>query len=1693
MVSMKHFRLLAMATLAALAVTLAAALPGVSAEGGGDKNMEAAQGQEQAVSIPEKAELNYPNLGSRLDGLVASVEAGQAAAQDAASNSPVHSGGSVAVTIYLSGNVDEVVSFLEDNGGDPRNVGEDYIEAYVPVTLLGQLSQQPGVARVREVVAPQPAQTIQSIIGHGPAVHGSQAWNLAGYSGQGVKVGVIDTGFTGFSSLMGTELPNRVVARCFTDIGLFTQDLADCEAAPDVTDVRPPQCLDYVRRRAESGDSHGTIVAESLIDIAPGVELYIANPQSPGDLQATAAWMASQGVSVINHSVSWILDGPGDGTSPISSSPLNTVDLAVASDVTWVNAAGNGADDTWFGGYSDPDGDSALGFGDQNDEVIDIHVRECQSYTVQLRWEDTWEGASTDLDLYLYNRDTDEFVLYSVSEQSGGIGHVPFEGIQFRSSIETRDLGIAVIHHSGEAPDWVQITVWGPGDIQHYTKNGSIVNPAESANLGMLTVGAAHWNDVHAIEPYSSRGPTPDGRFKPDIVGADCGATALTPLDEYNEGFCGTSQASPHVAGMAALVRQRFSSYTPAQVASYLKDNAEQRQSPDPNYTWGYGFAQLPPPDGTAPPVPAPSNVFTRDLAADFNTLADASNLAPQGIWSDGETMWVADFLDEKIYAYEMATKARVTGKDFDTLAAENTWPVGIWSDGETLWVADFLDGKIYAYEMATKARVSDKDFDTLEAADNTSLGGITGIWSDGTTMWVADWLDQKIYAHDMATKARVSGKDFDTLKASGNGSPQGIWSDGMTMWVADSIKDKVYAYDMATGARVPGREFNTLDAAGNWTPRGIWSDGTTMWVSDWEDAKIYAYRMRKAVVFGNPNWISGQLQTEIARHMVEHGYGYATEKVPSASLPLFQGLRDGDIHLLMEVWLPYQIEYWEAALSAGDILDLGTSLGNDWQSAFVIPAYLQEQYPGLDHVEDLKQQRYRSLFSTAETGGKARLVSCPVGWSCELVNDAQIEGYGLTDYLHVIKPGDQDAMFSEIYGAYERGEPWLGYMWGTGAPALLLDLVRLEEPAYSDECWSTDRACAYEDATILIGAHSSLPALAPDVVDFLEQWDFGVDVHLRYATRWMDDNPEASIEDAALNWLTNNVDTWNAWVTKDAAAGILATLPEIPIDRAALVALYNATGGPNWTNNTNWLTNAPMAQWHGVTIDANGLVSGLDLQNNALSGEIPAELGSLTNLEQLQLDGNQLTGTIPSELARLTSLEILALGGNELTGTIPTWLGSLTKLEVLYLRGNELTGTIPSELARLTSLEILELGSNKLTGTIPSELARLTSLEILALGGNELTGTIPTWLGSLTKLVGLYLWGNELTGTIPSELARLTSLKILELGSNKLTGTIPSELARLTSLEILALGRNELTGTIPSELARLTSLKLLALGGNELTGTIPTWLGSLTKLENLYLWGNGSTGEIPSELASLTDLQRLDLSDNQLTGTIPTWLGSLTKLTELSLWGNGLSGEIPSELAGLTELQRLSLSDNQLTGTIPTWLGSLTKLTELSLWGNGLTGEIPSELASLTELQRLSLSDNQLTGTIPEWLGSLTRLTELSLWGNELTGEIPASLGLLENLTLLYLAGNQLTGCVPDGLRDVADNDFAELGLAFCPPGDPLVATYDTNLDGTIEIGELFSAIDDYFAGLIDISQLFTLIDLYFSGPPSTATAQPA
>ena len=300
----------------------------------------------------------------------------------------------------------------------------------------------------------------------------------------------------------------------------------------------------------------------------------------------------------------------------------------------------------------------------------------------------------------------------------------------------------------------------------------------------------------------------------------------------------------------------------------------------------------------------------------------------------------------------------------------------------------------------------------------------------------------------------------------------------------------------------------------------------------------------KEAIIFGDLNWSSALLQNRIAQYIVEKGYGYPTEVKFGATLPLFQGLQNGDTHVTMEIWLPNQDEAWNAAREEGAVLSVGQSLGKDWQSAFVIPAYLQEQYPDLDSVEDLKDQQYKDLFKTAESGDKARLVSCIIGWACETVNAAQIKGYGLEDHVHVINPGDGAALNADLYGAYERQEPWLGYQWGTNDPALILDLVRLEEPPFSAACWANEDAkpCGYQDATILIAVNPDLPGRAPDVVAMLRKWDFNIEIYKSVA-RWQGENPDADVKATALWWLNNNADIWGGWVTDEAAEGIQAAL----------------------------------------------------------------------------------------------------------------------------------------------------------------------------------------------------------------------------------------------------------------------------------------------------------------------------------------------------------------------------------------------------------------------------------------------------------------------------------------------------------------------------------------------------------------------
>lgn len=363
-------------------------------------------------------------------------------------------------------------------------------------------------------------------------------------------------------------------------------------------------------------------------------------------------------------------------------------------------------------------------------------------------------------------------------------------------------------------------------------------------------------------------------------------------------------------------------------------------------------------------------------------------------------------------------------------------------------------------------------------------------------------------------------------------------------------------------------------------------------------------------------------------------------------------------------------------------------------------------------------------------------------------------------------------------------------------------------------------------------------------------------------------------VADAAFSWISNDmtvalVDTsglvrgvGEGGATITATSGRSQGSSEITVEnpeRAVLTALYEATGGPDWLDGENWLTDAPPRDWYGVRADDLGRVTFLTLSENRLRGPIPPDLGSLPHLTSLDLWGNGLTGPIPSELGNLSRLTWLDLDDNSLTGPIPPELGSLTGLTWLSLESNGLTGPIPPELLDLSDLRRLGLGHNNLTGPVSPDLGDLSDLTWLALGDNNLTGAIPDELGDLSGLTWLDLGNNSLTGPIPDDLGNLAGLTWLDLGDNGLTGAIPAELGDLADLVRLDLGPNDLTGAIPPELGDLSEVTTLDVVNNDLTGRIPAELGGMTSLAHMTLSGNPRlSGPLPSGFTSLTRLETL-------------------------------------------------------------------------------------------------------------------------------------------------------------------------------------------------------------------------------------------
>ncbi len=508
--------------------------------------------------------------------------------------------------------------------------------------------------------------------------------------------------------------------------------------------------------------------------------------------------------------------------------------------------------------------------------------------------------------------------------------------------------------------------------------------------------------------------------------------------------------------------------------------------------------------------------------------------------------------------------------------------------------------------------------------------------------------------------------------------------------------------------------------------------------------------------------------------------------------------------------------------------------------------------------------------------------------------------------------------------------------------------------------------------------------------------------------------------------------------------------------DRAALEALYNATEGGEWARQDNWLTDAPLGEWHGVVTDTTGQVT------------------------WLTLPGNGLEGTLPSELGDLRELQYLGLADNELKGPVPPLLGDLPQLAGLFLANNRLTGIIPGSFLQLEQLSVLDFGGNRglcvpettefaewsggiaqLIGPRCAEADRRALGDLYRQTGGSGWVDSSGWLGdtvleewfgvqvdSIGRVFALSLIENGLSGRLPEVVGELSTLRRLDVGGNGLTGELPRSLTELP-LEVFRYGDTqvcipadadfrewlesvaELEGNRPNCTPAAQREALIAFykatdgpnwarNDNWMTNVpIAEWFGVNVnrsgQVTELSLGYNGVRGVIPPVLGDLPNLRELSLNGNWgLTGPIPEELFDLSGLEELYLYRVGLAGPLPPEIGKLTALRRLMLRYSGLAGPIPAELGQLVNLEYLSLADNDLTGAIPKEFGNLSKLTFLGLWNNDLTGDIPVELGNLTKLRNLDMERNQLTGAIPAEFGNLVNLEILWLNDNALTGAIP-------------------------------------------------------------------------------
>jgi subtilisin family serine protease len=447
-------------------------------------------------------------------------------------------------------------------GGFVERASGGLLLVRIRAAALPRLSRDAVVRRVRPPIRPVPA----SIADEGVDATNATAWHEAGLTGKGVKIAIIDDGF---AHLTDRQASGQVTTRATT--------------------------VDFCSGKI-GVDEHGTAVAEIVSQEAPDAELLLLCVDNEVGLDAAEKYAKSNGASIITMSLSWYGTWSGDGKGP-PGTPDATVADARAAGILWVNSAGNDAVSHWSGTYVDANGDGFADIGPNADPTDSFVIPGGSFACAFLRW-DGWPQATQDYDMYLVREPSRQILARSVNNQHDlhDAGHEELCGVNGGFGSIPVGLVITTAYpNQGPSPTFDLFLEGEPYSLrlEYATAGRSITDPA--AAPGALAVGAICWQST-GLEFYSSQGPTVDGRMKPDLVAPD--SVSSSTYGQFTRcggsGFAGTSAAAPHVAGAAALIKQRSPSFKAAQLRAYLVAHAGDLGPPGADDAYGAGRLLLP-------------------------------------------------------------------------------------------------------------------------------------------------------------------------------------------------------------------------------------------------------------------------------------------------------------------------------------------------------------------------------------------------------------------------------------------------------------------------------------------------------------------------------------------------------------------------------------------------------------------------------------------------------------------------------------------------------------------------------------------------------------------------------------------------------------------------------------------------------------------------------------------------------------------------------------------------------------------------------------------------------------------------------------------------------------------------------------------------------------------------------------------